>query len=118
MKKVDSLPLPTVDGLLLTRPDLAVEWHYSVRQLCELMTRVASLPLMSVNPGVADPSAFEHVAYKGGSDTGIINLTTALTTKQGTKLCFSATLNDANKNVDDDLFERTYSSALPFLAKL
>ena len=97
------LPLPAADQLLTT-PEPPVEWHYSVRTLCKLATRVAGRPIMSINPGVADPTLFRHVAYKGGSDLGIINLTTVVTTVRGTRLCFSATLNDSTRGVDEPAF--------------
>jgi hypothetical protein len=111
------MPLPSIGGLL-SKPDLALEWHYSVRDLCKLMERVAALPLMSINPGVAEPVDFAHVAFKGGSDVGVINLTTAVTTNRGTKLCFSATENDSAHDVNEAAFETAYAAALRQLAKL
>jgi hypothetical protein len=115
LRAVDGMPLPALQTLE-TKPDLAVEWHYNVRELCALMQRVADLPLMSINPGVADAASFRHVAFKGGSDTGVINLTTQVTTKRGTALCFSATLNDPSKAVDERSFETGYALALSVLA--
>src|SRR5450755_3552221 len=82
LRAVDALPLPVGDALETT-PELAIEWHYSVRDLCALMGRVADLPLMAINSGAADRSDFRRVAFKGGSDTGAINLTTQATTKAG-----------------------------------
>jgi hypothetical protein len=82
------------------------------------MERVAALPLMSINPGVADPSDFERVAYKGGSDIGVINMTTMVTTHRGTKLCFSATANDSAHDVDEPAFEAAYGAALRYLKDL
>jgi beta-lactamase class A len=114
IRRVDSLPLPGVDQLL-KNPELAVEWHYSVRDLCRFIIRVSDVPLMSVNPGVADASAFRHVSFKGGSDVGVINLTTTVTTKRGTKLCFSATLNDPAREVDQSAFEAAYNGVLRLL---
>ena len=67
---------------------------------------------MSINPGVANPADFDHVAYKGGSDTGIINMTTMVTTHHGTKLCFSATANDSTHDVNETAFEEAYGAAL------
>lgn len=117
LKRVDALPLPAIGGLL-AKPNLAVEWHYDVRELCKLMARVADLPLMSINPGVADPAAFAHVAYKGGSDIGVINMTTMVTTRRGTKLCFSATANDSAHDINESAFEAAYGAALAHLASL
>ncbi len=82
------------------------------------MRRVAELPLMSINPGLADATAFRHVAYKGGSDTGVINLTTMVTTVRGTRVCFSATLNDPRHDVADVSFETAYASVVRGLASM
>ncbi|MEA2787071.1 MAG: hypothetical protein QOF71_3175, partial [Candidatus Eremiobacteraeota bacterium] len=83
---------------------------------CDLMGRVADLPLMSINPGVADPASFRSVAFKGGSDTGIINLTTQVTTKRGSRLCFSATINDRASAVNPSSFTTAYGAILTALA--
>jgi beta-lactamase class A len=116
LKRVDTLPSPGADQLLTT-PELAVEWHYNVRQLCGLLTRIADVSLMSINPGLADPGAFPHVAFKGGSDLGVINLTTVVTTSRGTRMCFSATLNDSMRQVDESAFEAAYSGVLGLLTE-
>ncbi len=111
LRAVDAMPLPALTQLETT-PILAIEWHYTVRQLCDLMGRVADLPVMSINPGVADPTAFKSVAYKGGSDIGIISMTTQVTTKKGTRVCFSATLNNAKQEVDEKAFAAAYGLVL------
>jgi hypothetical protein len=82
------------------------------------MERVAALPLMSINPGVAAPDDFARIAFKGGSDEGVINLTTTVTTNRGMKLCFSATENDSAHVVNEAAFEAAYAAALHQLAKL
>lgn len=116
LRQVDATALPAVDALE-TAPIAAVEWHYNVRDLCRLMERVANVPLMSVNRGLADPSDFARVAYKGGSDAGILNLTTAVTTHRGTRFCFSATVN-ATTAIDEPAFELQYGAAMRTLAGL
>jgi hypothetical protein len=73
---------------------------------------------MSINPGVAAPGDFARVAFKGGSDVGVVNLTTMVTTKRGTKLCFSATENDSAHDVNGAALETAYAAALRQLAKL
>ena len=116
LRRIYAFPLPTIANLVTT-PILAIEWHYSVREPAGPW-RVAELPLMSINPGVADASAFRHVAFKGGSDFGIINLTTMVTTRLGTRFCFSATLNDPQRAIDEQSFESAYGAVLPHLASL
>ena len=115
LRAVDALPLPGVAQIVST-PILAIEWQYSVRELCDAMGRVADLPLMSINPGAADPESFRRVAFKGGSDIGVINLTTQVTTKRGTRVCFSATLNDRTSAVNPSSFTTSYSAVLSALA--
>jgi beta-lactamase class A len=88
-----------------------VEWFFTTRELCVLMGDVADLPLMSINPGVADATAWKHVAFKGGSEPGVLNLTTQVTNKNGKTICVSATWNDG-KPVDEKRFEALYGSLL------
>ena len=115
LARADALPRPAI-GDLDQRRELAVEWHYSVRTLCALLERASDLPYVTINPGVAVRADFRRVAYKGGSDFGIINLTTLVTTKRGTTECFSATLNNAQQAIDDQAFETAYGSVLDSLA--
>lgn len=111
LNRTEAIAVPRVEEFLAA-PNLAIEWHYTVRDLCAMMRRVADLPLMSVNPGLADAHAFRHVAYKGGSDAGVLNMTTVVTTTRGTRICFAATVNDAAKAVDESAFSLAYRSVL------
>jgi beta-lactamase class A len=115
LARVDAMPRPAIADLD-SQPEPAVEWHYSVRTLCTLLAGVSSLPYVSINPGLADRSLFRRVAYKGGSDVGVVNLTTLVTTKRGTTECFSATLNNAERAIDEQAFEIAYASVVRFLA--
>lgn len=105
------LPLPSVSIFNggVVAPD--IEWFFSVKELCSLMAGVASLPLTSINPGVADPAQWAHVSYKGGSEPGVLNLTTVATSKAGKTYCVSATWNDT-KPLDESQFELLYSTLL------
>jgi beta-lactamase class A len=115
LRAVDRMPLPSI-AALDTTPILGIEWHYSVRQLCDLMGNVADLPLMSINPGVTEPGDFKSVAYKGGSDVGVINMTTQVTTKKGSRYCVSVTLNDQKTEVDEKVFAAAYAAVMATLA--
>ncbi|WP_353542248.1 serine hydrolase [Deinococcus xinjiangensis] len=91
-----SAPLPSAalfgEGKTLARD---VEWFVSTERLCRLMSDVAALPEMQINAGVANKNDFERVSYKGGSEVGVLNLTTQVTNKAGKTYCVSATWNDA-----------------------
>lgn len=77
LSTLTAVPLPPVTIFGDTPLALDVEWFFSARELCELMATVQDLPLMQVNPGLARPQDWQSVAFKGGSEPGVLNLTTA-----------------------------------------
>jgi beta-lactamase class A len=110
-------PLPDVNEFIETNPNaLDVEWFYNAEELCELILYVADLPLMSINPGIANPKDWERVAYKGGSEPGVINLTTWLKAKNGKQYCVVATWNNSDAPVDEVQFAALYGGVISFLA--
>lgn len=109
LAEIDRQPLPDA-ATLDTSPQLAdIEWQFSNRDLCNLMQGVHDLAIMSVNPGVASPSQWQRIAYKGGSDFGVISMTTWLESKDGTKYCVSATWNNRAAAVDEAKFAAAYT---------
>lgn len=116
LAEADSRPLPTLaqfsqEGVLA--PD--VEWFFSARELCGLMAGVQDLPLMRINPGVASKTDWAHVAYKGGSEPGVLNLTTWLQSNDGRTYCVAATWNDS-KPLDERSFEVFVAGVINALA--
>ncbi|AZI42537.1 serine hydrolase [Deinococcus psychrotolerans] len=112
LEQAAAAPLPSVSLFAadaITSPQ--VEWFVPVTTLCGLMNEVAALPLMQVEAGVADPSLFKTVSYKGGSEGGVLNLTTQVTTQDGRTVCVSATSNDS-KSIDQTAFAGSYSKVL------
>lgn len=93
---------------------LDVAWFYSARELCALIAEVAELPLMRVNPGVADPDRWTRVAFKGGSEPGVMNLTTYLESEE-TTYCVSVTQNDEDAALDEARLLSLYSGLLGVL---
>ena len=96
------VPLPKAADLPLTPTALDVEWYFTPRELCTLMAQVEQLDVMAVNPGsgVAYPENWARIAYKGGSETGVLNLTTWLQAKDGATYCVSATINRQDAAID------------------
>jgi beta-lactamase class A len=115
LTQVDRLPLPSLRVLvpLFAKGPVAprIEYFFSTRQLCGLMAQVQRLPQMSINPGVANPAEWTHVAFKGGSEPGVINLTTMATARNGVTYCVAATWNNTAL-LDNGRFEALYSSVL------
>jgi beta-lactamase class A len=114
LKEVDALELPDPDIFAGGQLATDIEWFFSARELCGLMSGVEALPFMSINPGVADASDWQRVAYKGGSEPGVLNLTTWLVAKNGKSYCVSATWNDV-KPLDETKFFSLYKSLIATL---
>jgi len=108
-------PLPTVRQLFAAPPAPEVEWFYSVRELCELAQRAADTPLAGINPGLARREAWKRVVYKGGSEPGVLNLTTLLIDEKGTRYCVAATWNA--EGLDENALSGLYGAVLELLAR-
>jgi beta-lactamase class A len=114
LQALTSAPLP--DASLFSDKPIAldIEWFFTPRKLCKLMHKVEDLPLMSVNPGggLVEPSQWERVSFKGGSEPGVLNLTTSLKAKNGKTYCVSATWNNAEAAIDETSFFTLYSGII------
>lgn len=114
LEEASRLPLPGADIYADGPLALDVEWFYTPVELCSLMAYVQDLPLMQINPGVADPAEWERVAFKGGSEPGVFSLTTWLVDASGSEVCVSATWNDT-KPLDELRFVTYYDAILDAL---
>lgn len=111
-------PVPDLAAFSLQPTALDVEWYFTVGELVNLIAYVHDLPFMSVNPGVASASDWQYVAFKGGSEPGVLNLTTLLVAESGTTYIVSATWNDEDQALDETRFFTLYSGLLSALAQL
>ncbi|MBV8245267.1 MAG: serine hydrolase [Candidatus Eremiobacteraeota bacterium] len=116
VSRADALPLPAIEDLDESPALSDVEWHYTNRELCKLMAGVHDLDVTRVNPGPAAPSQWKRISYKGGSDFGVISMTTWVQAKDGRSYCMSASWNNAAAPIDDLKFETLFSTALGTLA--
>jgi hypothetical protein len=73
-----------------------VEWTLPLDRLCALGAPLAELPLMQVNPGpvMPDPALWQRIAYKGGSEPGVLNVTALMRDLRGRDWCVALTVND------------------------
>lgn len=108
-------PLPPLETYPEAPTALDVEWFFSPRELCALMKEVHDLPLMGINPGTARKSDWDTVAYKGGSEPGVLSMTTWVE-KGGHAHCVSATWN-APQKLDDVRFTALYQQTIAALKK-
>jgi hypothetical protein len=90
-----------------------MEWFTSTSELCQLMAALdvrSELPglepiadVLSQNPGLPiDPVAFPFIAFKGGSDPGVLNGTWLVHADSGARYFVSIGVNDANAVIADE----------------
>jgi len=115
LPEIDRKPLP--DPGIFVRDPLAtdVEWFLTATELCRLIDSVRELGAMHINPGLADAKDWQQVAFKGGSEPGVLNLTTELNDKQGHHSCVAATWNNSQA-LDENRFYTLYGGVLSALA--
>ncbi len=102
--------LPDVKDFDDSPSALDVEWRLSARRICELLGKTRDLPMVHINPGVASPKDWDAIAYKGGSEPGVLNFST-LAEQGGKARCVVATWND-DEALDDARFRRLYGALL------
>lgn len=108
---------PVPDGSKPLSPhDVGAEWYVTPTALCALIESVADLDVVQINPGLASKADWARVAFKGGSETGVLNLTTALTAHDGTRYCVAASWNDS-KAIDEAKATSAYAGVLAKLVK-
>ena len=104
LQEVASAPPPDPKLFTNTPTALDVEFFYTPQELCDLMSGVADLPLMIMNPGISGSKSWERVAFKGGSEPGVLNLTLLLKSKNGKTFRVSATWNNPLAALDEAAF--------------
>jgi len=112
LAEVDKLPLPDA-GIFAAGVPIAtdIEWFFTPGELCMLIDGLRDLGAMQINPGLASKKDWTQVAYKGGSEPGVLNFTTALTAKNGRHYCVAATWN-AGGVLDENKFATLYGGVL------
>lgn len=92
-----------------------IEWMIPVRRLCSLAVDLADTDIFAINPGPVRPAPWQRIAFKGGSETGVLNFTAALIGKDGRKHCLSVTLNH-NAEIDEAAAAGLFARAAAQLA--
>lgn len=115
LDEIADSPLPSADKAL-TPYDPEAEWNLSATRLCELITSLSGLDVTSINPGVASPLDWQRIAFKGGSETGVLNFTTEVTAADGSRYCLAATWNGPT-GIDEAAAASAYAGLLALLAR-
>ncbi|GGC77696.1 serine hydrolase [Chelatococcus reniformis] len=92
LEAIAAAPLPRPEALS-PAPTPEVAWVMTAGEVCALLEATADLPSVGINSGPADRGEWRAVAYKGGSDVGVLNLSSRLVGRDGRVHCVVATWN-------------------------
>ena len=85
----------------------SIEWFASSHDIARILARLRdlgdqqALDILGITPVIGDEAAWDYVGYKGGSETGVLNLSWLLKDRQGRWFAVSASWNDPSARVDD-----------------
>ena len=93
-----------------------IGYPYSTRQLCQLISGLQDSPYLSIltGPAVLESSKWKKVAYKGGEEAGVFNLTALVETHTGITYTASATWN-RKQPLHVGLFKALFKGIFVFL---
>lgn len=112
LESIQDRPLDVDHGTFVDTPhDLDIEWYFTNRELCGLIAQVADLPIMGIEARGIEKDEWKRVAFKGGSEPGVLSGTYSLTNKAGRTYCVSFSWNNPRAPVDA-------RAILPILGKL
>ncbi|MTI17949.1 serine hydrolase [Rhodobacteraceae bacterium RKSG542] len=93
LEEIDARDLPSLEDINRPVQD-GVEWYASANELAKLIDELAPLPPMAGNSGFATAADWLKVAFKGGSQIGVMAFTYNLQAKNGTRWQVSMIWND------------------------
>lgn len=88
-------------------------WALTAEAMCVLIEDVAAMDAVGVNPGAVDANDWSRVAFKGGSDVGVIAMAYWLQRSEGAPYCVAATWN--HDGVDEAEFARLVAALVTTL---
>jgi beta-lactamase class A len=123
--------IPSFAGALMWRAPYeidTIEWFASTSELGAVMAELDRLSrrpgleplgrILRINPGLAfDPQMWPAVAYKGGSEPGVINMTWLLTRADQRMFVISITWNNGAAPVDLRRLAQLAGAGVSFLAR-
>jgi hypothetical protein len=105
-----------------------LEWFASGQDMARTLVRLDALSrteglepvraILSINPGLPiDKKVFPYIAFKGGSEPGVLSLNWLLERSDGKRFVLAFTLNDTKKAIDESLGIALAQRAIELLGK-
>ncbi|MEA3062923.1 MAG: hypothetical protein QOJ94_2704 [Sphingomonadales bacterium] len=122
---IASRDISKIDFSLFSGAPIAVrevEWFASAADMLRTLDWLRrnadpeALAILAINPGLgAARQTYAYAGYKGGSETGVLNLSFLLRRRDGRWLALVATWNDPTAKLDENNFMLLLSRLLPLL---
>ena len=90
------------------------EWYIPLTSICGWLKDVRKLDLMRINPGLATQKHWRSIAYKGGSNSGVLNFSTWLVDAEGNSYCLAITWN-TQQTIDQAKLSGIYTGLIELL---
>lgn len=91
LRTIAARPLPTGGLGAVTS---GVEWFMTAAELATLLDATHGLPPFRIHPGPVPTGPWTLVAFKGGSEPGVLNLSVLVASPSGARHCIVLTWND------------------------
>jgi hypothetical protein len=96
LARLASLDLPSVQDMTPgNAPE--IEWFLTAAELYRYLCATRELPTFRINSGPVDRRHWRRVAFKGGSEANVLNLSVALGAKDGREHCVVVTWNSSEE---------------------
>ena len=125
LRELANTPAADIDIRTLSSAPIAiesVEWFASTADLVRVLNWLRlhggkeTVDLLAINPGPPrEPGEFGFLGYKGGSETGVINMNFLIRSKNGGWRAVSMTWNDPAKAIDETRFLALINRVLTLL---
>ncbi len=113
LAEVAHRPLPAASDLPAGVTS-TIEWFLTAKEIAASLDAVHGLPAFRINPGLADAAAWAEVAFKGGSEPGVLTYATRLVGRDGRIHVVVATWND-DEPLDERRLAEPYAGLLRVL---
>ncbi len=115
LAEADLTPLPDVMDIMEPYVE-GVGWFVPVTTLCRLMEEVGDLDVTKISAGLATPTQWKSVGFKGGSELGVLSLVTGLTDASGDRYCVAVVWN-APQVLEETPMNGVYAGLLTILSR-
>jgi hypothetical protein len=118
LSRLESIPMKDIASSSAPMLVKEVEWLVTTSELCRVAAELKDLPVLSINPGLVDKATWSLVAFKGGSEPGVLNYTHVLRKTAGSSVyAVSATINNTIKEVDTSAFTELVSRLIGLIER-